>query len=194
MAGVRAPYQETNPRTLAVLSAALNSSSRATRLRAVAMLAILLCPDRERWLESSLCDPDSAVRETAIIASAWVCEHAQKSWPDREDLDANPGRSGAFERIESGPSINHGYEWEYTIEVWRTDGLVLGSFFVNTCAEDDTHARSLALGQAILANTGYRGDRFDPEHAATFIVEKERCGRVATRDRPRREPSDGRQA
>ncbi len=174
-----APYDETDTRTLAVLSAALQSRSRVTRLRAVAMLASVSCRQREEWLHSALRDSDRCVRETAGIVLSWLCSAEPSEYAASEDPAAPPTDSDdVAERALLGAQ---GYEWEYAIEVWRRDGLQLGVFFVSTCQEDDRHARSIALGQAILANTGPRGDTFDPEFAATFIVDKGRRPRGPTR-------------
>lgn len=178
MAEVHSPYRETDPRTLGVLCAALESPGRAVRLRAVAMLALVDCPKRERWLERAARDTDPAVRETALIVQAWVHPVAQVVWPDREGVvsvmvDAEDPEQPEFGGIAS--------EWAYTVEVWRTDGFVVGSYFVTTCTEDDSHARSLALGHAILESTRERADAFDPEHAATFVVEKRQRRRGTTK-------------
>ncbi len=176
-----APYHENDPRTLIVLYSALRSSSRATRLRAVAMLASVACPQRDAWLDIALRDLDRGVRDTATIVRAWLTPCADAGLPVREvivdgiaDSDPDDGPERALPGVCS-------YEWEYTVEVWRMDGLPLGSYFVRTCQEDDRHARSIALGQAILANVGTRGDAFDPELAATFIVDKSRRPRGPTR-------------
>jgi len=174
-----APYHENDPRTLAVLSAALRSSSRATRLRAVAMLASVVCTQSDAWLQAALRDPDRAVRETAGIVRAWLSPAGAPECPLRESLGALS--SQLDDGAERALIAERGYEWEYTIEVWRNDGLQLGAFFVCTCQEDDHHARSIALGQAILANVGPHGDTFDPEFAATFIVGKGRRPRGPTR-------------
>ncbi len=174
-----APYHENDPRTLTVLSAALRSSSKATRLRAVAMLASVVCAQRDQWLQAALGDPDRGVRDTAGIVRAWLCPAGVPECPDRETLGAVSTQTD--DGAERALFAERGYEWEYTIEVWRSDGLQLGAFFVSTCQEDDHHARSIALGQAILANVGPHGDAFDPESAATFIVDKGRRPRGSTR-------------
>ena len=177
-----APYHENDPRTLAVLSSALRSSSRATRLRAVAMLASVACPQRDAWLAVALGDPDRGVRDTATIVRAWLTPCPELSClPVREVMADGSAQADPDDEPERALPGACGYEWEYTVEVWRMDGLQLGSYFVRTCQEDDRHARSIALGQAILANVGTRGDAFDPELAATFIVEKSRRPRGPTR-------------
>lgn len=188
--------RESDRRALAVLAAALRSSGRATRRRAVAMLVHVCCDERLAWLEGALSDSDEGVRHTALAVLAWVLPVADPPWPAREagGQCARTGQadSGAGSLAESAATRGG---WEYAIEVWRSDGLLVGVYAVTTCEEDDIHARSIALGQAILANTGRRGDAFDPATAATFIVAKnERGPRSATREPPRRERSDGRQA
>jgi len=144
------------------------------------MLAQVACPQRDAWLEGALGDSDRAVRETATIAIAWVSSvrAGGDGVPDAAD---RPPSSASDDQAERALPGARGYEWEYTVEVWRGDGLQLGIYFVRTCEEDDDHARSIALGQAILANSGTRGDSFDPELAATFIVDKGRRPRGPTR-------------
>lgn len=176
-----APYHESDSRTLAVLAAALRSPSRVTRLRAVAMLATLECLQRDAWLDAALRDSDRGVRETAAIVVAWLGSAATDADPVHGVCATQPAPPNPDEMSERALPGAYGYEWEYTIEVWRMDGLQLGTYFVRTCEEDDRHARSIALGQAILANTGSRGDLFDPEFAATFIVDKGKRPRGSTR-------------
>jgi len=145
------------------------------------MLAAIACPQRDAWLDIALRDPDRGVRETAGIVRAWVGPCASNDGIGRSaalERPSSPDGDDTTERALPGAS---GYEWEYTIEVWRMDGLQLGVYFVSTCREDDHHARSVALGQAILANAGAQGDSFDPELAATFIVDKGRRPRGPTR-------------
>jgi hypothetical protein len=178
---MRSPYRETDPRTLSVLSAALRSPSRSTRLRAVAMLAMVECPQRALWLECALADRDSAVRQTALIVMAWIGVATRETETAREWGDGRGEQIETLDQAEATLPSGCPCEWEYTVEVWRIDGLLLGVFYVTTCAEDDAHARALALGHAILANHGGRGDRFDPEEAATFVVEKAQRPRRATR-------------
>jgi len=179
---MRAPYREADPRTLSVLSAALKSPSRSTRLRAVAMLAMVECEQRAPWLERALADKDRAVRQTALIVVAWIGVAGWDAESVCEAGDSQSGRIESLDQVEATLPSAHPCEWEYTVEVWRIDGLLLGVFYVTTCAEDDAHARALALGHAILANHGGRGDRFDPEEAATFVVEKAQRPRRATRE------------
>jgi len=173
-------YTETDPRVLSVLSRALASSSRATRLRAVAMLARLDCEQRQRWLDGASEDRDGAVRETALIVSAWTAHSTGATWPEREDP--------AFDRVpdldcddsaELERAAQMRWGWEYAVEVWRGDGLLVGVFLSTSCGEDDEHAKRIALGQAILASSSKGADRFDPGDAAAFIVGKRRVRRGA---------------
>ena len=169
---------ETNHRVLKVLSGALASSSRATRLRAVAMLARIECAERAGWLETALTDSDEGVRDTALAVVGWTLRVSSAPWPDRED----PG----FDRIpEASPEaedeleilVAPNWQWEYSVEVWRADGLLLGVYLAVTCEEDDEHARCIAMGQAILASAAPSGDAFESDRAATFITEKRRVRR-----------------
>jgi hypothetical protein len=171
-------YEEADPRVIGVLSRALASSSRATRLRAVAMLARVRCAPRAFWLDIAGDDRDRAVRETAAIVSAWTLELDAASWPDRENM--------AFDRVadldcdgsmELERSVQLRWEWEYTIEVWRGDGQLVGVFLSTSCGEDDEHAKKVALGQAVLASSAGGADRFEPSEAAAFIVGKRRARR-----------------
>jgi hypothetical protein len=170
--------EEADPRAIEVLSRALASSSRATRLRAVAMLARVRCPPRALWLDIAGEDLDRAVRDTATIVSAWIVEPDAASWPDREDTN--------FDRVadldgdcllEFERSVQLRWEWEYAIEVWRGDGLLVGVFLSTSCREDDEHAKKVALGQAVLASSARGADRFEPAEAAAFIVGKQRVRR-----------------
>ena len=158
--------------SLNVLERALRSSSRATRLRAVAMLARVECRDRAIWLERSLADPNVAVRYTAMLVASWVCCVDGAPWPEREGTAPLPGHDEAnpgLSRQEPGE-----WRWEYAIEVWRADGMLVGVFACTSCDEDDEHAKRIALGQAILASATPLGDAFDPSDAGTFIVAKAR--------------------
>lgn len=178
-------YEEHDSRVLAVLERALHSKSRATRLRAVAMLAHVSCGQRRRWLAEACDDPDLAVRDTATIVLAWTCADGEHPWPEREDP--------AFDRLppldvtadEFDRTIRQRWRWEYTVEVWREDGLLVGTFAAMICTDDDEHAKRIALGEAILASAVTTGDRFDPEQAAAFIVAKRR---VSADDRSQRAP------
>jgi len=166
-------YTETDPRVLRVLERALASSSRPTRLRAVAMLARVECEPAQRWLAEACDDPDPAVRETALIVSAWTARGDEATWPQRED-PAFDGMAaiGAEWDAELESAACRRWQWEYAVEVWRDDGLLVGVFLCTVCEEDDEHAKRIALGQAILASSAPAGDRFEPESAAAFIVEK----------------------
>jgi len=188
--------RENDRRAMAVLAAALRSPGRATRRRAVAMLVHVRCDERLTWLEAATGDSDEGVRETALAVLAWVLPVIEPPWPEREAC-VRHGRidSAEFCGESVAESVATRGGWEYAIEVWRSDGLLVGVYAVTTCEEDDVHARSIALGQAILANTGRRGDVFDPATAATFIVAKhERGPGSATREPPPRGRSDGRPA
>jgi hypothetical protein len=179
-------YRETNPRVLAVLSGALTSSSRATRLRAVAMLARVECAERLIWLEAALEDPDEDVRYAARAVTAWILEVNPVPWPHREDphFDRTPqALSNVEEELEASALLR--WEWEYSVEIWRGDGLLLGVYLAMTCEEDDEHAKCIALGQAILASADPFGDAFEPELTAAFITEKRRVRRQVRGDRRR---------
>jgi hypothetical protein len=177
-------YWESNPKVLSVLSDALQSTSRTTRLRAVSMLARLGCSDRQLWLDRACGDADESVRGAAIAVAAWITEPAEPCWPDRED----PAFDAIAELVDPESSLEAEVSfvraWEYSIEVWRHDGLLIGVFLSALCEEDDEHAKRIALGQAILASTRPAGDHFDPELAAAFIVGKRR---VHKRTRPHRD-------
>jgi hypothetical protein len=177
-------YQETDPKVLRVLARALESSSRATRLRAVAMLARLECAESQRWLDRALGDPDTAVSQTAVLVSAWTARPCDPGWPQREDpaFDrvADLDQDGCSELEHAAPMR---WQWEYAVEVWRSDGLLVGVFLSTTCGDDDEHAKRIALGQAVLASSVAGADRFEPSDAAAFIVGKRRVGREAGRRR-----------
>lgn len=168
---------ERDDRTHAVLARALNSPSRTLRLRAVLMLASVQCADRDVWLERAARDRDPAVRDAATIVGCWVATPGPTAeWPDREALrEADAPTDLAEAEFEAALD----WRWEYAIEVWRDDGLLIGVFLSTACAEDDDHARSVALGQAILSASAGEGDSFDPATAATFIVGKRRTPRRA---------------
>jgi len=169
-------YDETDPRALGVLERALHSTSRITRLRAVAMLARVRCAARERWLTAAEVDPDRAVRETALAVVAWVACPESPPWPVREDPSYDELPDVSWERAADAAACLS-WQWEYAVEVWRTDGLLVGVFLSTACKEDDEHAKRIALGQAILASCASRGDSFDPSEAASFIVGKRRVRR-----------------
>ncbi|MDR3686422.1 MAG: hypothetical protein P4L93_05665 [Coriobacteriia bacterium] len=129
-------------------------------------------------------DPDLAVRETALIVDAWTASGSEGDWPQREDpafdrvapLDSSS--DAAMER-----SLRARWQWEYAVEVWREDGMLVGVFLSTTCDEDDEHAKRIALGQAILTSSAPGGDAFEPATAAAFIVGKRQ---VKTDARPKR--------
>lgn len=148
------------------------------------MLQHVECDERILWLERALEDADRDVRETAVAVTAWVLDVARPPWPPRED----PAFDRTTEIPLSGvpvcaPADGLGWEWEYVVEVWRQDGLLIGAFVAATCAEDEEHAGRIALGMAILANTDSMGEKFDPASAASFIVEKRRVQRASRRRR-----------
>ena len=180
-------YRETDPRALAVLEGALRSTSAATRIRAVSMLSCLDCERRLEWLSSALADPDASVRATAICVSAWIADAAGPRWPAREDVGSDSPHTSEYRTIAGLPAEPRSrWQWEYVVEVWREDGLLVGVYLAATCSEDDEHARRIALGQAIVESTSRRGDRFDPGSAAAFIVEKRWLDRDTSGPRGRR--------
>lgn len=166
-------------RTLEVLSRALESSSRVLRLRAVCMLARVEADQRSSWLSRAMDDPDQAVRDAALAVSCWTVDSGSPPWPDREEPahDRPPARTEPDAEMEESAGLS--WEWEYAVEVWRQDGLLVGVFLSTACQEDDEHARRIALGQAILSNADVRGETFDPATAAAFIVGKRRVHRRA---------------
>jgi len=169
-------YREENPRALAVLARALQATSRATRVRAVAMLASVDCERRMEWLEAATADEDRDVAFTARAALSWVVPVAQAPWPAREDVERHPRpEPNALSDIPTlAPDTR---EWEYVVEVWRDDALLVGVFLASIHEEDDDHAKCIALGQAIVASTHPGQDRFEPSTAAAFIVGKRRVTR-----------------
>jgi hypothetical protein len=170
---------EADSKALEVLACALESTSRITRLRAVSMLARFECPERGRWLDRACRDADEGVRSAAVAVCAWVAVPDEPCLPDRENpaFDAIPRIVDPIIALEATASGNR--SWEYSVEVWRHDGLLVGVFLSALCNEDDEHAKRIALGQAILASAGPGGDSFDPERAAAFIVGKRTVGRTA---------------
>jgi hypothetical protein len=180
-------YREADSRALEVLARALQSTSWATRLRAVSMLSHVACEQRIGWLEAARADPHTSVSMSAIAVLAWIAEPEGAPWPDREDpsfdrLPDAPCRGNPV--LESGPGSR--WQWEYVVEIWRDDGLLIGCYVAMTCAEDDEHAKRIALGQAIIANAGGRGDSFDAGAAAAFIVGKRRLDGAGRREGPSR--------
>jgi hypothetical protein len=168
-------YTEGDPRALRVLEDALGCTNKATRLRAVAMLARVACPMRIRWLDAAMRDSDPQVRETARIVVAWVCRPDRPLWPTREECSlGEPEYCAASPGVWPQDALRVREGWSYVVEVWRSDGMLLGTYAATTCAEDDQHAKCIALGRAILDSTSAHGDHFDPSDAAAFIVEKRR--------------------
>lgn len=111
-------------------------------------------------------------------------EVAEPPWPQREDPRFDRLPDAMAELTPWAPEVALGWQWEYVVEVWRDDGLLVGAYLATTCEEDDEHARRIALGQAILANAGGKGDAFDAATAAAFIVGKRRlAGRSGVRGR-----------
>jgi hypothetical protein len=101
-------------------------------------------------------------------------------WPTREECPAGetpqhelPGLGAV---VEDAVRARDG--WRYIVEVWRSDGLLVGTYTATICAEDDQHAKCIALGQAVLDSTSAHGDRFEPGDAAAFIIEKRRANKV----------------
>ena len=182
-------YVESDPKALRVLEFSLGSSNRVLRLRAVCMLSRVSCERREQWLATACGDSDPAVRETAMSVMAWTLQTDSPPWPQREDptFDRIPQLVEPEESLDTAVGLR--WEWEYAVEVWREDGLLVGVFLCTTCQEDDEHAKRIALGQAVLASTTPTGDRFEPSTAAAFIVGKRRIRRE---QRPSRRRSHGR--
>ena len=172
-------YQEDDPRTLEVLNRALRSTSRSVRMRAVSMLAELSCEGHDEWLDSACQDRDLAVREVAAAVRSWTACVEPPPWPQREDpaFDLAPRPLDHDVLLEASSDL--GWQWEYAVEVWRGDGMLVGVFLCATCQEDIEHAKKIALGQAVLASTEPLGDRFDPSDAAAFVVAQRRVRRAA---------------
>lgn len=168
-------YTESDPRVLRVLEDALGSANKGTRLRAVAMLSRVDCPMRRRWLDAAMCDSDVRVRETARIVAAWTSRPGYPPWPTREERPLGESEhcgAGHGAWPQDVARVREG--WSYVVEVWRSDGMLVGTYAATTCAEDDQHAKCIALGRAVLDSTSAHGDHFNPSDAAAFIVEKRR--------------------
>ncbi len=182
-------YSESDPKVIDVLGRALRSTSRVVRLRAVCMLENVTFESRAEWLRAAREDADVSVRQAADSVISWTLEVAPTPWPQREDpaFDTVPRLSECHELLEAGADL--GWEWEYAVEVWREDGMLVGTYLCATCQEDNEHAKKIALGQAVLASTGPSGDRFEPSTAAAFIVAKRKVRRSS---RPSRNRRDGR--
>ncbi len=179
-------YREKDSRALDVLQRALHSGSPATRVRAVSMLERLDCDDRITWLSDALADAHPSVSATALCVMAWVLDPSEAPWPAREGPPADTGLSrseGLSAGLPDEPASR--WQWEYVVEIWREDGLLVGVYPASTCAEDDEHAKRIALGQAIIDSAGRRADRFDPGSAAAFIVEKRQLEQNAAGRRER---------
>jgi hypothetical protein len=142
------------------------------------MLANIDFDGRAEWLSAACSDDDAAVRQAAGAVIAWTLELSPAPWPEREDpqFDRIPQLLEAETLLDAGAEL--GWEWEYAVEVWSGDGLLVGVFLCATCQEDTEHAKKIALGQAVLASTKPSGDRFDPATAAAFIVAKRRVCRA----------------
>jgi hypothetical protein len=174
-------YTDSDPRVIAVLEAALRSSSRTVRLRAVCMLANVSCARRSDWLAVAGVDTDAAVRQAATIVASWAVVVESPPWPQREDpsFDRVAHLADSETVLDAAASLR--WEWEYVVEVWRADGMLVGVFLCTTCQDDVEHAKKIALGQAVLASTGPSGDRFEPATAAAFVVARRRVRRGARR-------------
>lgn len=170
-------YEESDPRVISVLDRALHSSSRTVRLRAVSMLATVSCRQRTGWLATACRDADVAVRQAASAVVSWTVVVEPPPWPQREDpsFDCVPHLFASEEIFDAGAGLR--WEWEYAVEVWRDDGLLVGVFLCTTCQDDTEHAKKIALGQAVLASASPTGDRFEPSTAAAFIVAKRQVRR-----------------
>ena len=164
-------YRENDPRALAILGRALESTSPTTRIRGVAMLACADCAPRTVWLEKAAHDDSRAVRDTALTVLAWVTPVAEPPWPEREDTHCDADEPDALVECDD-PTAGGRREWEYVVEVWREDALLVGVFLSSVNEEDDDHAKCIALGQAVLASVQPGQDAFEPSSAAAFIVGK----------------------
>ena len=184
-------YSESDSRVLKVLDFALRSSSRVLRLRAVCMLARMECDPRDEWLAVACSDVDPGVRDAAVAVIAWTLRPPSPPWPQREDpaFDRTAHLASPEDALDSRSGLR--WEWEYAVEVWRDDGLLVGVFLCTSCQEDDQHAKRIALGQAVLAGAGSQGERFDPATAAAFIVSKRRIPRSADQARHLRDGLGG---
>ena len=184
-------HSESDPRVIEVLDLALRSTSRTVRFRAVCMLANVSCERRTDWLATALHDDDVAVQQAACAVTSWTLAVESSPWPQREDpaFDRVSDLSEPDSLLEAGAGF--GWEWEYAVEVWRRDGLLVGVFLSTTCQDDNEHAKKIALGQAVLASAGPSGDRFEPSTAAAFIVAKRRVRRDSV-SRRRQQGASGR--
>jgi hypothetical protein len=137
------------------------------------MLSCVECDARMAWLDEAMHDECRTVRDTATAVAAWVMPVDALPWPAREALASHP---------DGSECAVHPGEWEYVVEVWRDDALLVGVFLASTHEDDDEHAKCIAMGQAILSTAQPGGDGFEPRTAAAFIVGKRR---VARRSRAR---------
>ena len=184
-------YTDSDPRVIEVLTAALRSSSRTVRLRAVCMLANVSCSRRGDWLAAARLDGDVAVREAAGVVTSWTIDVTAPPWPQREDpaFDRVAHLAEPEALLDAGAGLR--WEWEYAVEVWRADGMLVGVFLCTTCQDDIDHAKKIALGQAVLASAGPSGDPFEPATAAAFVVAQRRVRCEARRLRRKRNGLEG---
>lgn len=174
-------YIETGSNAFQILQRAMASPSAPLRVRAVAMLGAVDCALRLAWLETALHDRDAEVRLTAAAVLPYVIEPPVPPWPTREDPRFDKAVQLAFDGLgdaetECGDGFR--WEWEYVVEVWREDGLLIGVFLAHTCNEDERHAGAIALGQAVLQSVGPCGEQFDSARAGAFVTEKRRIRKV----------------
>jgi hypothetical protein len=146
---------------------------------------------RTEWLDVARRDDDESVRQAAAAVISWTLDVASPPWPQREDpaFDNVLQLSEPAELLEASAGLR--WEWEYAVEVWRCDAMLVGVFLCTTCQDDNEHAKKIALGQAILASAGPSGDRFEPATAAAFIVAKRRVRRNARSRGSKRRGSQG---
>jgi hypothetical protein len=163
-------YEESDPRVVEVLAAALRSTSRVVRLRAVCMLANVSCDQSNDWLTAACGDRDVAVRQSASAVMSWTLAVSSPPWPQREDPEFDKVAHLSEPEALLDSSAGLGWEWEYAVEVWSGDGMLVGVFLCTTCQQDNEHAKKIALGQAVLASSRPGGDRFEPSQAAAFVV------------------------
>ncbi len=184
-------YTDSDPRVIEVLDTALRSSSRTVRLRAVCMLANVTCARRRDWLAAAYLDGDPAVRQAASIVISWTLDVETPPWPQREDpsFDRVAPLADPETLLDAGVGLR--WEWEYVVEVWRADGMLVGVFLCTTCQDDVEHAKKIALGQAVLASAGPSGDRFEPATAAAFIVAQRQVRCDARRRGRKRDGMEG---
>jgi hypothetical protein len=141
------------------------------------MLENVSCEHSNEWLTAACSDRDVAVRQSASAVMSWTLTVPSPPWPQREDpaFDQVAQLSEPEALLDSGACL--GWEWEYAVEVWSGDGMLVGVFLCTTCQQDNEHAKKIALGQAVLASSGPGGDRFEPSTAAAFVVAKRQVRR-----------------